>query len=151
MKSGLRIADKEGNHLVVTLEQILEECTYGSSIAWTIVFLEASGDLGEERSMLDVMEQANTMDSGYLLSWDSLLDLSSRLWTLEDITLLGDSSSARLHRYSSTRAMVQACSVSIELIDSGFWEVFSEDEAFIARLKNRFASVKRITLDDLPD
>jgi hypothetical protein len=101
--------------------------------------------------MLDVMEQANTMDSGYLLSWDSLLDLSSRLWTLEDITLLGDSSSARLHRYSSTRAMVQACSVSIELIDSGFWEVFSEDEAFIARLKNRFASVKRITLDDLPD
>ena len=148
MKSkGIRISDERNEILTVKLSDILEEISNGNNFHWSILDLEASGDLGEDKSMLDFQQNIFKLENGYLINWDELVSLSFKFWQIVDITLIGCKDSSLLEYYETDINMYETCDIVIELIDSGYWEVFSKDEELIKRLAKKFKEIEFLEPD----
>ena len=65
------------------------------------------------------------------------------------MVLIGDQNVNRLHRYDSDEEMYESCDHVIEMIDSGYWEIFSKDQTLIARLAAKFKHTECLDTDFL--
>ncbi|MBS0586322.1 MAG: hypothetical protein JSR76_08550 [Verrucomicrobia bacterium] len=143
MKSkGIRISDKKNNIVSVELPDILREITDGNSLCWSILYLYATGDLGKNQSIPALEEQIKNSERGLFISWNELNSLTRKFWDLMDITIVGCKDKSLLGRYANDVKMRETCDIVIEMIDSGYWEVFSKNEALINRLAKQYKEVE---------
>lgn len=96
--------------------------------------MHASGDLGEGKSIPVFQKEIRTSEKGLYISWDELNLLSRILYEVIDLIAIGCKDINLLHRYDNDQDMYESCDIVIEMFDSCFWEVFSQDETFIQRL-----------------
>jgi hypothetical protein len=76
---GIRIHDDVDRVVSVELTDILVEVQDGSSYHWAILYLEATGHLGEGKSMPIFEKQINSSKDGLKISWEELNALAKSL------------------------------------------------------------------------
>lgn len=139
---GIRISDKKNNIVSVELPDILIEIPDGNSLYWSVLYLYATGSLGENQSIPALEEQIRKSEKGLCISWDELNNLSKKFWDLIDITIIGCQDKSLLKRYDDDQKMRETCNVVIEMIDSGYWEVFAKDEKLIKKLCQKYKDIE---------
>jgi hypothetical protein len=144
---GIRILDNKNGVVSVKLPDILDEKLNGDSLYWSILFLEASGHLGENKSILEFCKQINKSQNGLILQWSELKSLAYKFFQVIDIIILGCKDSNLLHRYDDDQEMYESCDIFIEMFDSWFWQVFSKDKQLIDRLASKFKDIKFLESD----
>jgi len=144
---GIRISDVVERVVCVTLPEILEEIHQGPLFHWSILYLEAMGHLGEDRSMPVFENQIYNSERGLFILWDDLNLLSKEFYQIIDITIIGCKDKCALRRYKNDQEMYDSCDFVIEMIDSSYWEIFSKNEELIKRLAVKFKKVEIIESD----
>jgi len=144
---GVRISDKKNNTVSVELPDILLEIPNGNIFHWSILYLYATGCVSEVQSMSAFEENIRQAEKGLLLTWEELNDLAKKFWDLMDVTIIGCKNKCLIQRYESNQKMYEACDIVIEMIDSGYWEIFSNDERLIDHLAKKFQDVEFLASD----
>ncbi|MBI5346279.1 MAG: hypothetical protein HZB76_03975 [Chlamydiae bacterium] len=148
MKSqGIRILDKNNRIVSVELPDILKEIQNGDLFHWSILFLEATGHLGEGRSIPIFEKQIYDSEKGLFITWNELNLLSGKFHQVIDIILIGCKDKNLLRRYDNDQEMYETCDIVIEMFDSCYWEVFSKDKDLINRLAAKFKDIKFLAPD----
>lgn len=83
----------------------------------------------------------------YLKIMESLEELSKKIFQEIDVTIIACKEEKNLHRYTEDREMYETCDMVIEMIDGGFWEVFSRNVKWIDQLTKNFQHIKHLTSD----
>lgn len=145
---GIRILDKEDNHVSVELKDILAEIDGGGKFYWSILFFGGLGNL-EKRHMTipEFMKNVNESKNGLNLTWEDLNQLASLFWEIIDIVIIGSKDAVNLHRYEDDEAMYQSCDIVIVKFDSSYWEVFSINAGLIDTLSKKFMKIKPLKPD----
>ncbi len=146
---GIRIKDKRNGIIYVQLPDILNEIYNGMLMNWSILFLDAVGDLGEGKSLPEFEQQIYNSEKGFFIKWDILNILSTQFTQIINIILIGCFDEKLLVRYKDDKEMYETCDIVIEMFDSSFWEVFSKDESMINRLAAKFKEVEFLESDFL--
>lgn len=139
---GLKIFDNDDGFVYVKLQDIFEEIPNGNQLYWSILFLDAVGNLGEGKSIVKLGDQVRESEVGYRLSWKELNELASKFDQVIDIQIIGCADKQHLVRYSDDQDKYENCNVYIEMVDTSFWLVFSKDESLIDRLSAKFKEVE---------
>lgn len=139
----IKINGDESDVLSVTLKDILKNIHEGQKYKWSILWLEASGNLGS-MSILDFEKEIKEAERGYLISWYDLLELSEKFYQVIDLTLVGAKTVNRIRRYSDDKEMYLCCDFTVELIDSSYWIIHSNDILSIDKMRNNLAGVDNI-------
>lgn len=146
--TGIRINDLKENGVVsVRLPDILEEIQNGNLFYWSILYLEATGHLGEDLSIPVFEKQIYDSEKGLFITWEDLNVLSKKFYQIIDITIIGCKGKDLLKRYENDQEKYEICDFVIEMIDSSYWEVFSKDEVFINRLAKKFKAIEFLPSD----
>lgn len=138
---GIRILDKENNHVSVDLTDILMGVADGNELYWSILFIDAIGHLGKWGTIPDFEKRVNDSEKGLFMSWEDLNELSNLFEEIVDIIIIASPNSKNLKRYQDDEKMYQSCDIVIVKFDSSFWEVFSNNPKFIEGLSNKFNKV----------
>lgn len=141
MTQGIRILDKRDRIITIGLPDILQEINEGDQFQWSILYLQTTGDLGKGKSIPEFEKQIIELEKGLLITWKYLNDLSHKIWDLMDIIIIGCKDARLLKRYENDQEMYEACDIAIEMVDSGYWEVFAKDESLIQRLATKFKDI----------
>lgn len=145
---GIRINDAtpEG-FLEPTLPDILAKINNGESFYWSILFLNASGHLGEGKSIVEFSHFINKSERGFFIGWGELNDLAKKFWQIIDILILACHDKQLIKRYENDQDMYETCDIVIELFDSCFWEVFSKNEQIINNFASKFNNIEFLESD----
>lgn len=152
MKSqGIRISDNINNVVNVTLIDILQEIMNEEIHYWSILFLDAIGDLGDKKSIPEFENQILESEKGIFISWKELCNLAKKFEQIIDITILGCKDLESIRRYDIEQEMYESCDIVIEMVDSSYWEIFSKDKSIINRLAAKFKDTQLLETDFLND
>jgi len=137
---GIRILDKKDRIVTVKLFDILEMIDNGNALYWSIIDLEATGDLGEKTwAELDEIEN---LEKGLLISWKKLVSISKNFWDIWDLTLVASRNSNFFQECKNQNDLCKSCDLKIVMFDSSYWEVFSKDSSLIDRLAKQFKDIE---------
>jgi hypothetical protein len=133
MKQLIKIYGNSENLLSVNLNDILECVENGEIYHWSILWLEAIGDLGS-KSMLDFEEEVKKSENGLSIELRDLLSLSNRFKQIIEIVLIGDKLLSNVRKYSSDEEMISSLDFTIILENTPYWMVYTEDLKTINRI-----------------
>ena len=137
----IKIEGDESFILSTKLEDVLGCIVDGDKYAWALLWLEATGELADNVSMLEFERKINEADYGKPMTWKELEELSTRFSQIINLLLIGDKQSSNIRRYASDDQMYLACSYIIELIDSSYWIIHSNEITTLDRMKERLDGV----------
>ncbi len=149
IRQGLHILNPRSGLEKINLSDILDEIKNGDNYYWSILDLDASGDLGEGKSIPEFENKISKSERGFFIKWDELVQLSKKFDRIISICIIGSKDENLLRFYDDDRQMDEMCDIVIEMIDGWFWEVFSIDEQLIQRLASKFPKVKLLDSDYL--
>lgn len=147
---GIRIYDNINDVVSVNLSDILEEIENGNLYTWSILFLDATGNLGENKSMPLFEDYIRESEKGFFIDWDDLKILAKKFTQVIDIDLLGCKNIDLIKRYKSDREMYETCDIVIQMIDSSYWEIFSINNNLIDKFSTKFKEIKLLESDYEP-
>jgi hypothetical protein len=139
----VKIDGDESLILSVTLRDILTCVQNGQDNKWSILYLEATGDLGT-KSILDFEEEIKSSKNGVELKWIELLEIAGAFHQIIEILLIGDKDASLLRRYKDDKEMYATCSYTLELVDSSYWIVHSNNDDFLERVKSTLSGAEYI-------
>jgi hypothetical protein len=133
----VKIEPHNSKNLSVSLNDILTLIEDRYELFWGLLMIEATGDLGDNKSMVDFESEINETNNIMVLKWNDLKALSDRFKTINEIILIGSKYSKVIRRYSNEEEMFSLCDYSIEMIDSSYWLIHSTQEDFLKYLKKQ--------------
>ena len=77
---GIRILDKQNNIVSVELPDILKKIPNGKSFYWSVLYLYATGHLGNNPSMTALEKKIIGSEKGLFIKWENLDDLSHKFY-----------------------------------------------------------------------
>ncbi len=117
----------------------------GQNLRWSILDLEAVGDLSRSgTTTLDLEQQVKRAPNGLILEWKDLKQLA---WALDQViegTLAGCGTPDALNKITLQSDLKATCDIVIEAIDSTLWRVYSRDDGILQKLKAAFRNVKTV-------
>ena len=146
MPGMIEIRDKDTQGvLVVELSDLLELlAAEGPLLAWAILDLYATGDLGDDRSMLDLERQIAESPTGLRLSWDELGALASAFTQVIDGVFVGCRDAASIPPLHSKAELYARCEIVLEAVDSTLWAVYARDDRVLRRLRGAFHDIQMV-------
>lgn len=142
----IRDADTQGV-LAVELSNLLDLVTVeGSLLTWALLDLYATGDLGDDRSMLDLERQIAASPTGLLLSWDELRALASAFTQVIDGVFVGCRDVASIPPLHPKAELYARCEIVLEAVDSTLWTVYARDDRVLQRLQAAFHDVQAVAV-----
>jgi hypothetical protein len=144
---GIRISDKIENFVCIEIKDILVEIQDGRLYYWSILFFYGSGQLKNGKSIVTFAEDIRKDERGFPLTWDELKELIKCFYDVWDITIIGCKDPLLIRKYDTDQEMYETCDIVIEMIDSGYWEVFSKDINLIDKLARKFKNIKFLESD----
>ncbi|WP_126249205.1 hypothetical protein [Chitinophaga rhizosphaerae] len=139
-KSKIIIKGSNSGILDVNLVDILRCIQNGELLFWSLFWIEAIGK-GSDSEMLDFKSYVKNSGNGILYNYNTLIELSSSFTQIIDILICGDMNLEKLKRYESDEDTIRECTFVIELVDSSYWEVSTNDLASINNIKKRLSGV----------
>jgi hypothetical protein len=140
--NAIKIYGNNNETLSVDLKDILKFLVDGHTCNWSILWLEAIGNIGQ--SVPDFEKKIGESANGHIMSWQDLLELSSKFDQVIEITVIRDKNLSKLRRYSNDEQMYLACEYVLELIDSSYWIIHSKNKTVLTELKNNLVGVENI-------
>ena len=151
MKSkGIRIRDgrpDDDEILGVSPIDILELLDDKNKLNWSILELEATGDLGENRPIPEFRDTIENSERGYWIEWKDLKETSGKFWQVIWMTIIGCIDKKNLRSYDTSLEMYESCEIVIEVIDGDYCEVFSHDHTLIERLAKKYKDIELLDPD----
>lgn len=139
----IEISDSCNGLLTVTLPMLLAELGMdGANLSWSILYLSATGDLGEGESIVDFEDYISNSPDGFCLGWRELNDLSAKFDQIFDMLIAGASDKGSIKKYTNEEDLYSNYEVVLDLFDGAYWKVYAEDEALIDRLAKKFTEIK---------
>lgn len=145
---GIRISDTKNGKCIPFLE-ILENIDDGNEFKWAALWLDVTPKKNEGKYIIDLERKINESENGLFFSFNELKELSNKFFQEIELTIIGSTLKENLHRYKEDRNMYEMCDVVIEMIDGGFWEIFSKNKNLISRLNEKYQNTEILTSDFL--
>ncbi len=121
----------------IPLSAILSALEHNDAMFWSIMFADVMGDLQQFGPVSDFERSVNKSNVGRLTSWDELKMMSQKFEQVISIDIHGFVSKEEIVRYDELKRYA-ACEITIEKIDSSYWEVFSKNEKYLKQIKKSF-------------
>jgi hypothetical protein len=106
------------------------------------LYLSATGDLGEDKSIVDFEEHISDSSNGFCLGWQELNNLSHKFDQIFDTLIVGSTSKESIKRYADDEDLYSNYAVVLDLLDGAYWRVYATDESIIERLSAKFSDIK---------
>ncbi len=104
--AGIRILDKKNKIVAVELPEILSEIPENVIPHWSILYLEATGNLKNKKSIPEFEKQIMKSKKGLLTSINEMIELNSQLYDVMNILIIGCKDLKCLHRYPTNKKML---------------------------------------------
>lgn len=128
MRKYFNIENTNSSVLEVSLSNILECCSL-EKYYWSLLWIEGSGR-SSSVSMPTFEKAVNKSETGMAVDLDRLIRLDLEIDDLQGIVVIGDLDKSKLRRYSDDEIMYDSCSIAIQLVDSSYWEISSDNPEF---------------------
>ena len=118
----------------------------GEKYNWSMLYIEAKGNLGDQ-SMIEFEKKIYNSEKGVAMNWKEVIDISSKIEDTVDLLLIGCKDVRTINKFENDKDMYQKCDVVIEMIDSSYWLIHSNNEDIINNIfiqKNNY----RTTIND---
>ena len=136
MVFGIKISgSKEKEYVDISLDNILSQIA-GEEYFWTLFYLEASGDIGEDESIVDLEERVAKSDIGLRFKWKNLNDLANKLDQVIDVVIVGCKNAYPDKRFSDDQEMYDHADIVVEMIDSSYWLIHSSEELVVSEVSD---------------
>lgn len=129
----------------VSLRMLLEDIgNIGDDYIWSILELEAEGDLGDAQIYIDI-DNAIKHQNGYCLSWNKLKELASKLDQVINAVIVAskDINFITTHK-NDLNHVYKNFPLAIAILDGDFWEVSTSNKNLITLLQNKYDHVEII-------
>jgi hypothetical protein len=124
---GIEVDIKEGFDSI-TLFDILSNISNGQNFNWSILWIHAVGNLGDEhKNMLDFEKEIDDSESGLVINWKDLVNLSTKFDDIMELLLIGVGKIEQLKKYETDEEMYLVSEYAIELVDSSYWLIHSNN------------------------
>lgn len=143
---GLRISDIK-NDRCIPLSELLMHIQNPDQLKWSLLWFDAIPIKDEGNFIYQLAEKANHSEQGFCCNFDLLLNISRKIFQEMEILIIGCKSEKSLHRYEKDERMYESCDIVIEMIDGGFWEIFSKNESLIGLLSKKYKMAEYLTSD----
>lgn len=131
---------------VIDLAKILDLLTPNEHrLFWTILDLEATGELGDGRNMLDLEEEIEQSPSGLHVSWDELVSLAHTFLQVINAVIVGYNRADSVPTLESRSNLYRSNEIVLEMIDSTVWRISAKDDGLIQKLQTALREVEGIT------
>ncbi len=139
----IEINDSHNGLLTVTLPMLLSEINKDFSyLSWSLLYLSATGDLGKDRSIVDLEDSISSSPDGFCLEWEELSDIADKFDQVFDTLIVGSTSKGSIQKYENDEDLYLNYSIVLDLFDGAYWRVYSEDESLIKKLADKFSDIK---------
>ena len=108
-----------------------------SSSKWAILYLHAFGNL-TKNTMLEFEDEVNNRKNPEILSHSKLTEILNQIEVINEILIIADHNTQKIRRFSSDNDMYNECDLTIELCDSTYWQVSSNNTDLLDFLKKEF-------------
>lgn len=139
----IQIDGNDSEILSVSLKDILDNIENGEEFNWSILWLQATGDL-KNKPIIEFEKEIKKSEAGYIISWNDLNELSEGFFQVIEILLIGDSIISNIKRYSEDHHMYNSCDFTIELVDSSYWLIHSKKLKTLEKIKATLPGVKEL-------
>jgi hypothetical protein len=126
----------------LTLPIILKQISaIGNKLHWSILGLDAAGDLGEDKPIPEFEKYISSTSEGYTLEWDELLELANKFEYVIGLTLVASSNENIFYSFtkeSRSDDNKSVCDIVIEILDGNLIEIFIKDKITLERVQKYF-------------
>lgn len=138
---GIRISDTK-EEKCVTLCEILRSIPKANEFKWALLWLDVIPIGGQGKFITELQKKVNHSIRGLPYSISSLIETFEKIFQEIDVLIIGSKTEENLHRYEIDQTMYETCDFVIEMIDGGFWEIFSKDSQWIKRLAKKYNRIE---------
>src|SRR5690242_3339399 len=136
--TGIRISDIKGGKCI-PLSELLETIPHEMQFFWGLLWLDVTPLINEGKYLIELQTKINQSDNGLIISFDSLVEISKKIFQEIEVTIVACKKKENIRRYKEDKEMYETCDIVIEMIDGGFWEIFSKSMPFmIDQLAKKF-------------
>lgn len=147
MKSkGIRISDiKDGK--CIPLSDLLETIQDEKQFFWAWLWLDVTPLESKGQYVIELQKKINQSKDGLLVTFESILEISEAIFQEIDLTIISCKMEENIHRYKEDKEMYKTCDIVIEMIDGGFWEIFSKNLTWINQLSKKFQNIEFLSAE----
>lgn len=107
-----------------------------SRLSWSILELEATGDLSSRGGMLGFEERVYASPRGVQLTWPELNELAQQLVQVINGVLVGYAAGTPAPERMAPAQLRETCELVLEAHDSTVWWLSARDDAVVQRVMN---------------
>jgi hypothetical protein len=147
MPAILEIKDRDDRGILsVALIDILNLVEpIGAGLTWSILDLEATGDLGDGKNILDLEQEIRDSATGLVVTWKEIVHLSKKVSQIINATIVGSTDGDSLPKLSDGSSLYTTSEVLLEMIDSSVWRIYVRDKEVLQRLRTAFPHAVTVT------
>jgi len=138
MKNKIQIKANRNHFIGISLLDILDLIDKPENYKWSILWIEAIGEIKND-TMLDFEIRVNKSTSGYMVRFSDLVNLAKSFTRVIEILIIGDENINNLKRYDIDHEMHSNCNFCLELVDSSYWDIYSNDMIFLKTIKEKWS------------
>ena len=142
MMKAIKVNGDHSEILSVELKDILGCIQYSKKVNWGLLWLNVTARLENGKSIVDLEYMINKSSTAMPVTWEELAKLSSQINQAFDVLVIGDKDVANIIRYATDQEMYNTCDYTIELLDSSYWIIHSNDDVFIDNLFDKLEGVE---------
>ena len=141
---GIRISDIQ-DEKCISLSCLLINILDSEQLNWALLWFDVTPKENEGRAISELTHKINHSENGLACDFTMLIKISEKIFQEIEILIIGCKDSNNLHRYKEDQEMYETCDIVMEMIDGGFWEVFSQNDVLIDHLSSQYKKVESIT------
>ena len=143
---GIRISDIQDGKCI-PLSEILENIPKEELLFWALLWLDVMPLKNEGKYLFELQKKANQSENGLPFAFELLIDMSKKIFQEINVTIIACKRRENLCRYAEDQKMYETCDFVIEMVDGGFWEIFSKNVKWIDQLAEKFNKTEFLESD----
>jgi len=134
------IKDHNGeNFITVTFKELLESISsFNNNYFWSLYELDASVIPPGIQGYSDLMDNIDSSELGYKMSFNDIVSLASQLNQVINIILVASDKNNTFKPFEDSNSWRNQYPICIEMIDGDYWEIYSSDENLIKFLEGKY-------------
>lgn len=143
---GLRISDIK-NDKCLSLIEILENIPNADQFYWALLWLDVTPMKKDGKCIAKLQQKVNQSEQGIPCLFEFLIEIANKIFQEIEVLIIACKNKKNLHRYEVDKKMYETCDIVIEIIDGGFWEIFSNDIDWIDELSKKYKQTEFLKSD----
>lgn len=139
----IKISDKKKGFLSFDLYDILIEISdYGNRYNWAILDIEATAKNDSNLNILKIESRVDSKENLFTISFDELEEFAKK--TNQVINGVFVASEGDLHKIYDIKTIEEQYDIVIEVFDSSYWTIYSNELSIVRKLRKVFNEVEII-------